>query len=421
MGDLYTDTRVRVHGGGQLPGQARLPELDELEPRHDGLLGTIGRVAGEHPWLLLGAPIVAGAGAALAGNGGLLARSLRGAGGAIAGFAGAVALCSLAERVAGFGSSDTRAYEVASPRPLEVDPNAAPEQLRVMSWNLHALMGPGEGERQDPAAIANVKAVVEREHPDVLVLQEVQRDDGFGAPVDDLAVLADALGATDAVLVPNGTRPNGTQKGQAILTFGGVRIQDARGLAHADPNGSGPVRELVGALGWAKNVLGTKLIPTLGPAFHPRTTTDVMLTTPAGRAVRVLDVHLSGTGGTATGGSPDSTERMQQQLVPVAETIDAWQGPTLLAGDFNVRGGTEFEDFEAGVLGAHGMRDAFTDAGIDTGSEQAQTFSAGNPRANLDRVYASDDFSVRRVHVASGEHARGGSDHLPVIADLELR
>ena len=44
------------------------------------------------------------------------------------------------------------------------------------------------------------------------------------------------------------------------------------------------------------------------------------------------------------------------------------------------------------------------------------TFSAANPRARIDYVLYSDDVLARTAAVLS----TGASDHLPVVADLEL-
>jgi endonuclease/exonuclease/phosphatase family metal-dependent hydrolase len=419
VGEIDTDTRVRVHGGQQLPGQVRLPQLEDVDPRREPVLDRLGRLIGEHPLMIGSSALLAGAGASMLGGGGIVARGLRGVAGTVAGFAGALALGTLAGKVDGSSDPSTTAYVASHAPPLEVAPGTPPERLKVLDWNLHALMGPAsDGPRQDEAAIENVAKVVARERPDVLVLQEVQVDSWTSGGRDDLDVLAERLGATDAVLVPNGTRPNGTQKGQAVLTFGATRVQDARGLAHADPNGDGIWRQLVGAAGWARET-GYPMFD-LGPGFHARTSADVMISTPAGRGVRLLDEHLSGTGGEATGGSPGSTERMEEQLVPVANTLEAWDGPTILAGDFNVRGGTRFGDYEARVLGEHGLRSAAAQLGIPVDDPKLHTYSSTNDRLSLDRIYSSDDAKVTSLRVLRGPAARGGSDHLPTVAEIEI-
>lgn len=343
-------------------------------------------------------------------------------GGAAAGLVGALGLGSFAGKVAGTADPDTALYVEGGGRPVAVRHGADPEPLRVLDWNVRALMGVGDGQRSDDEALARIAEVVRRERPDVLMLQEVQVDQLLGGGNDDLADLAAALGARDAVLVPNGTRPNGTRKGQAILTFGETRVQDARGLAHADPHGQGVVRELVGAIGWAR-AAGIPL-PDVGPAFHPRTTADAMITTPAGRAVRLLGVHLSGTGSPGTtGGTPGSRASQRDQLLPLVDTVDAWQGATILAGDFNVRSGTPFGDYEASVLGQAGLHDAFTQHGIAPADRTARASfqgADGRSRAPIDRVYTSRDARVVGVEVLRDEAARSASDHLPVLADIEV-
>jgi endonuclease/exonuclease/phosphatase family metal-dependent hydrolase len=419
VGEIQSDTRVRVAGGGQLPGQARLPGLDDVQPFHDPLLDRVGRMVGEHP-LIVGGSMVAGSVLGVRSGSGLLSSVLRGAGGLALGFVGAVTIGNLAQKWFGSGSSSTGDYVDPTPAPLAASAgsSAGSEHLRVMSWNVRELIGVDGEVRTDDAALADIKAEVAREHPDVMLLQEVRDDAWFSRGHDNLQELADALGATSAVLVGNGTRPNGSQKGQAILTFGDTTVQDARGLHHMDPSGSGLVHDLAGSIGWA-HAAGWPL-PDTGVNLHPRTTADAMITTPAGTAVRVLDVHLSGTGGPATGGTPDSTEAQQDQLVPVAATIPAWQGPTLLAGDFNVEGGTEFSRYEASVLGKVGMHEAFGQVGLTPGDVQTRSFPANDPSRNIDRLYTSSDVHVTAARIASDTHAAHGSDHRPLIADVTI-
>lgn len=414
MDQIGTDTRIRVHGGGKLPGEVRLPELEDIAPARDPFLDRVGRMLGEHP-VSIGAATLTGALLAVRPSAGLFARSLRGIGGAAAGFVGATLIGSALSSRLGSGRSNTTAH-VGDGAAVSHVVEDGPEQVRVMSWNVRALDG-HDGNASTERALADIAETIEREQPDVLLLQEIGRGSWLGGDGDDLAAVAERLGATSAVLVPNGTFPNGQQKGQAVLTFGDAKVQDARGIRHLDPHGSGLLREFAATIGFARDS-GVPLMPDFGPGHHPRTSADVMVTTAAGTAVRLLNVHLSGTGGPATGGTPDSTEAMEQQLVPLAATIDAWDGPTLMAGDFNVNGDTEFQRFEAGVLRRAGMRDAFAQVGLEPGEAATLSYPSTEAVRNIDRMYSSGELDVRRVRVLRDHTTQVASDHLPLVADI---
>lgn len=419
-GQVWSDTRVRTPGGAPLQGAVRLPELPGVEPVRDPLLDTIGRLVSEHG-TLLGAGTGVGllAGAALP-TGGVLRRLGGGMLGAMAGAAAAIGVARVAELASGRGAADSRAFVHDVPGAGSTPRHGrSGERLRVLNWNVRDLIGPDGRIRTDDAAVDAIERVVARERPDVLVLQEVSQDFVLGGFADGLQELAERLGATDAVLVPNGLRASGRAKGNAVLVFGDARIQDARGLRHPDPDGAGIVRRTGGLVAALEHV-GLELPERLRRPYFPRTTADVLVTTAGGTDLRVLDVHLSGTG-VHTGGTPGSDAAQYRQLAPLAATLDAWRGPTLLMGDFNVRGGTRHHAVERDILGAAGMRDLLVEAGHEPGADSARTFPATGPTKGIDRAYASAGLALRDARVLSDPDARAGSDHLPLVTELEVR
>jgi endonuclease/exonuclease/phosphatase family metal-dependent hydrolase len=62
------------------------------------------------------------------------------------------------------------------------------------------------------------------------------------------------------------------------------------------------------------------------------------------------------------------------------------------------------------------LTDRLVDACVEAGVGDGYTFSAANPRARIDYVLYSDDVVARTAAVLSTD----ASDHLPVVADLEL-
>ncbi|MEO6867589.1 MAG: endonuclease/exonuclease/phosphatase family protein [Gaiellales bacterium] len=420
ISSITTDRRIRIAGGGQLPGEVRLPELAGVQPANDPALDTVGRLLGDAR-LLAGSSVVGGAalGASLAGGGPL--RRVGGViGGAAAGVVGALLALRAMEMTNGRGSSSTTAY-VADLPAASTTPRRGEhgESLTVMDWNVRDLIGPDGHIRSNDAAIDVIAETVAREQPDVLVLQEVGEGTIQGAMRNNLAELAERLGATDAVLVPNGRRAGGSAKGGAILTFGDAKIQDARGLRHADPGGDGTLRRIGAALGPLR-LAGVDLPEWVPRGYMPRTTADAVVTTSGGNDVRVMGVHLSGA--VDQDDDVDTIGRLQREQVgSLITSLDAWQGPTIIAGDFNIRDTSSSFTWEREHLGSAGMRDALTAAGIRPGDPARYSHPTPDPSKGIDRTYVSEHFDVATARVMHDDDAREGSDHLPTVIELTIR
>lgn len=418
-GQLWSDTRVRTVGGEPLRGEVRLPELPGVEPLDEPVIDRLSRLVFDHRALTIGISSV-GALAGVALTRGVFGRFGGGLLGASLGAVAAMGISAAAGIASGRSSTATEAHvrdvagATSTPRTGELG-----ERVRVMDWNIHQLTG-HDDVGFDKEALEALAATVERERPDVLVLQEVSEGATEAGGHDQLAVLATRLGATDAVLVPNGMRPDGGRKGNAVLTFGGAEIQDARGLRMPDPGGDGFLRRIKPAVQLLEQY-GVDIPNRFTGGYFPRTPGDVIVTTAGGTDLRVLDVHLSGTG-LGSGGTPGSTAAQQRQLVPLAATLDAWKGRTILTGDFNVRGGTAEHDFEERTLGEAGLADAATTLGIEPGDEQLHSWpSTGPAYKGIDRLYVSDGLRPVDARVLHDEDAVRASDHLPVVTELEVR
>ena len=91
--------------------------------------------------------------------------------------------------------------------------------------------------------------------------------------------------------------------------------------------------------------------------------------------------------------------------------------PVILAGDFNAT---------ADSWTAHRIGEILHDVSVldvdarTAGEDVPRTYSGRIPMLRIDHVFASDDVSVRRVHVPRTRLTRAASDHLPLVVDLQL-
>ncbi|MCB0878938.1 MAG: endonuclease/exonuclease/phosphatase family protein [Thermoleophilia bacterium] len=414
MGDLQVDHYVRF---AREPARgASLPAVDlpEHEPALPDRFGD--QVRARLPLVVGGAVAGAATLATIATRSGapVFARIVDGIAGAIAG-ASTVALGGVA-----FDSIAQRGQTRRSTAPqASGDVRASGEHLRVMTFNVHGGTGEFGSSFGGPQELEGIAAAIEREHPDVVLLQEVNDfsvEDGFD---DMLASLADRLDPDGAVSTPVVRNATGRQFGNAVLTFNGTTIDDARALLSPDPQGDGAVRRGVAIVDTVyaaveSAVRGHGSRPLGTTQYRPRSTSDVLVRTPAGTSVRVLAGHF----GWAEGG----IDIPRRQVDPTAALLGAWDGPTMLGADFNVRSGTRNGDLEATAFAAAGMHDAFTQLGYATDDPRRGSFGSGRTGgAPIDRVYASRQLQARDIHVATypdGEPA--ASDHRPVVVDYTI-
>jgi endonuclease/exonuclease/phosphatase family metal-dependent hydrolase len=361
-----------------------LPILDEPAYVPSGI-DSAGRALRTHGGWVLGG-VTAGVGAAAA-----LPIGVKG--GVIAGTAAGLVAAYL---------RGGRVKPPATEAPVAAPDVAAPEQLRVMEYNVHGGMG-GPGQFfATPARLDHLAATIKRENPDIVLLQELDHRATRSNFIDTLGQLAKRLRPTGAVMTPAIEKVNGRREGTGILTFNGAVITEARGLRIGDAVGENAVRRFCAtADAWARVAtarLGHRWEPFGGVVeYQPRVATDAMVRTAAGNHVRVLSGHFSP--------PQHGVDEPRRQVDPVVATIRAWRGPTVVGADFNVRDGSPEFRREHEVFDAVGLDEA----------------TAGAP-ANSDRVYASAHFAAadaRRLATPVGEAP--ASDHVPVIVDLTLR
>jgi endonuclease/exonuclease/phosphatase family metal-dependent hydrolase len=149
------------------------------------------------------------------------------------------------------------------------------------------------------------------------------------------------------------------------------------------------------------SVLGTSfaLLP-LGDGKHRRAVAIAELEV-GGARCRVASVHLS----------TDAAERVEH-LGPLWSALRPTDSPPLVvAGDLNEDpGGPVYSAF------AEKLQDCFIAAGVGAG----ETSPSAAPKRRLDAVFAAPAISVKSCETVSSAAVARASDHLPVLAILDL-
>lgn len=229
-------------------------------------------------------------------------------------------------------------------------------RLRFASYNIHKAVGTDR--RRDPDRII---AVLREIDADVIALQEADLRIGDRASVLDRAALDDT--PWKPVEVARRPRSIGWH-GNAILVRRGFEVVEAEPLA----------------------------LPMLEPRGAARA--DLLCD---GVRVRVVGMHLDLSG-----------LRRRDQINAVLGHVGRCDEPcpTVLMGDFNQWG------IDGGAMRAFGPDWVVLDTG--------RSFPSRQPIARLDRIVVSPEWACLAQHVHHSATSASASDHLPVVAELEL-
>jgi len=241
-------------------------------------------------------------------------------------------------------------------------------RVRVASYNIHKCIG-GLDRRYDPDRVV---AVLAHHQPDIVLLQEVDAGAKRSRHDRQVELLGERLGYRHRLYFRSVILRAGGEYGNAILSR--YPIQDTSRL---------------------DLTIGTR---KPRGALHAR----VRVRLGAGRmhTLHVYNLHLGLAG----------SERKQQ----LRRFLDSHpfkglhaRAPIVVGGDFNDLWGT---------LGPK----LLAPAGLRTSGEPRATFPAYAPLRALDGIYVRGDVQLVHVDRSRLALARTASDHLPLVADLEL-
>jgi endonuclease/exonuclease/phosphatase family metal-dependent hydrolase len=244
---------------------------------------------------------------------------------------------------------------------ISVAPLASSRTLRVMTYNIH--VGVGMDKKLDLPRIAGV---INAQHPDLVGLQEVDRGVTRTQGIDEIVELA-KLTRMDYAFAFN-LRYQGGQYGVAILSRFPIRATDHRLFQNTrEAERRGVIRAEVSVHGRLLNFVTTH-----------------------------LDYQYD-----------DGRLFEAQQLLSALKDV---KEPLIVVGDFN--------DIPAGRA-YQLMRYQFGDAWIESrGTEEGFSYPADKPAKRIDYIFfrSTDRVRTKRAWIVNTQ----ASDHVPVVADLEV-
>jgi endonuclease/exonuclease/phosphatase family metal-dependent hydrolase len=212
---------------------------------------------------------------------------------------------------------------------------------------------------------------LERCHPDIVALQEVDEDAPRSHHHRQVDVLADALGLHHRAYQPNVTLRRGVY-GNAIISRFPLNLLKSLDLS---------IR--------FKKKRGAQIVSAAIPVPHQ-----------LHQPVMLVNLHL---------GLIEFEQKIQLRRLLASEEMKGLdhQIPMIVAGDMNDM---------LGRLGRHVMQPRdFLSA-----SDGKNTFPAFLPMRALDQIFYRGAVKLRRCFIPHAEIMRQASDHLPLVADFEV-
>lgn len=244
------------------------------------------------------------------------------------------------------------------------------ERLRVMTYNVHGCVGVDR-----KLDVDRVAAVIARERPDLVALQELDVGRLRSGGVDQARAIAARLGMNSHFNAA--FRVAEEEYGDALLSALPMRLVRA-----------GPLPKPAGV-----------------PRLERRGAVWTALQLPGGGELHAVNTHL---------GLVPLEQRGQVDALLGPEwtgSAEFVRGPSILLGDFNATSRyAAYRRFAA----------ALRDLQREFRAEPVRTFPARLPMLRIDHVFATGPVRPLECWVPNTATARLASDHLPLVMDLEV-
>lgn len=236
--------------------------------------------------------------------------------------------------------------------------------MRILTYNIHK----GLGARDRRYRFGRILAVIEAENPDIVCLQEVDRNVRRSRYHDQAQLVADYFGDLERIYQLNVRLKQGGY-GNLLLSRWPLRSHHQISLRHADRK--------------------------------PRGAQLAVIETPEG-LLHIVHVHL---------GLAERERRWQvAHLLSHGLFRSSEDLPTMVLGDSN-----DWRNRLASV--------AFEPQGfrhVTTPVSRFRTFPSYLAMGSLDKAFVRGSFYIRQVRVVRSKLAKTASDHLPLVIDFHL-
>ena len=234
-----------------------------------------------------------------------------------------------------------------------------PTVLRLITYNIHHAEG-----RDKVLDLDRIVAVIKAASPDIVCLQEVDRNLPRTQHLDFPALLAEKLGMS--VTFSANYLFDGGEYGNATLSH--LPLKTWRNISLPGPKGAEPRGCLETVYEWQ------------------------------GKPVRVWNTHLGLRG-------PEREDQMRHILEA------GFAADVVFCGDMNENtAGKGLQQLMA-LLDADQAKHLCDDP----------TFPAGKPGMRIDHVFTGSDYSVLRCEVIRNKTTAVASDHLPIVAEIAMK
>jgi endonuclease/exonuclease/phosphatase family metal-dependent hydrolase len=237
--------------------------------------------------------------------------------------------------------------------------------MRLLSYNIHK----GIGGRDRRYVLDRIIRVIQAENPDVICLQEVDRNVARTRHDDQPRELSEALRAT-AHLYQLNVRFKGGGYGNLVLSRWPLR---------------------------SHHQISIRL-----KKRKPRGAQFAVIESPEG-PLHLVHWHL--------GLAQRERHWQVRHVLEHARFLESAHLPTLIVGDFN----DWLNTLARGPFAANGF------AQVTAPRSRFRSFPAYWPVVSLDKAFARGPLTIRQARIVHSRLARDASDHLPLVVDFQLR
>jgi endonuclease/exonuclease/phosphatase family metal-dependent hydrolase len=252
-------------------------------------------------------------------------------------------------------------------KPYYKERDSGSRTLRVMSYNVHGCVG-----RDGKLSMSRIARIIAYHNPDIICLQELDSKESY----NQADIIAQKLTMSYHYHTAMKLRIKKDRRGNAVLTRFPMR----------------PIN--IGSLPRLYNT----------PLLEPRGAVWVEIDV-NGQLIQVINTHFSLF-------TAEGLKQADALLGPDWLGNEACKGPTILCGDFNAKG-------ESQICTRLGRKLKNVQMDLD-GHRAIRTFPSIYPLRIVDHIFVGNGIKTKKIEVPRTHFEKLGSDHLPLIVEIEL-